>query len=210
MVPSSWTGRRQALRLIPLATLALLAGCAQEGDFGRPKAGAWNSLIETTGTLAAREREEPASTFPFTDEERACAIAPGASSCRRPGTTRSRTFSPISRAPGCCRLLADRRSAAYHDTLMAESFRSPVSRYRRLSEDIGIDARLIPQFAALAMRVKEGDALRLRSLPFAKSLDDGDVHQAAMRVAENRCLIAWVRFETDAAPAATAMLSSIS
>ncbi|RZK92044.1 MAG: hypothetical protein EOO66_10905, partial [Methylobacterium sp.] len=71
MVPFSRTGRRQALRLAPFATLALLAGCAQEGDFGRPKAGAWNSLIETTGTLAAREREEPASAFPFTDEERA-------------------------------------------------------------------------------------------------------------------------------------------
>ena len=53
-----------------LAILALLTGCAQEGDFGRPKASAWNSLVETTGTLAAREREEPASAFPFTDDER--------------------------------------------------------------------------------------------------------------------------------------------
>ena len=65
MVPLFRTGRRQALRLhalrlISLAIPALLAGCAQEGDFGRPKTGAWNSLIETTGTLAAREREERA------------------------------------------------------------------------------------------------------------------------------------------------------
>lgn len=197
MVPSSWTGRRQALRLIPLATLALLAGCAQEGDFGRPKAGAWNSLIETTGTLAAREREEPASSFPFTDEERTLrdrawrflmpAAGHDAFTDILANLTRSRVLPASWRADD---------PAAYHDTLMAEGFRSPVSRYRRLSEDIGTDARLIPQFAALALRVKEGDALRLRSLPFAKSLDDHGVRQAALRVAENRCLIAWVRFET--------------
>ena len=38
--------------------------------------------------------------------------------------------------------------------------------------------------------------MRLRSLPFVKTLDDHDIHHAAMRVAENRCLIAWVRLET--------------
>ena len=40
--------------------LLLLGACAQEGDFGRPAPSAWNSLIETTGTLAARERGAPA------------------------------------------------------------------------------------------------------------------------------------------------------
>lgn len=197
MVPFSRTGRRQALRLAPFVTLALLAGCAQEGDFGRPKAGAWNSLIETTGTLAAREREEPASAFPFTDEERA--LRDRAWRFLMPAAGHDAFTDILANLTRTRVLPASWRTddpAAYHDTLMAESFRSPVSRYRRLSEDIGTDARLIPQFAAVAMRVKEGDALRLRSLPFAKGLDDGDVRQAAMRVAENRCLIAWVRFET--------------
>jgi hypothetical protein len=41
--------------------------------------------------------------------------------------------------------------------------------------------------------VNDADALRLRSLPFVRVLDDFDVRNAAMRVAENRCLIAWVR-----------------
>ncbi|TXN19374.1 hypothetical protein FV225_28500, partial [Methylobacterium sp. WL93] len=85
--------------------------------------------------------------------------------------------------------------AAYHDALVAEPARSPVSRYRRLSEDATADARLIPPFVAIAARVIDADALRLRSLPFARALDDVDVRNAAMRVAENRCLIAWVRLE---------------
>lgn len=189
--------RPRSRHLTPLAILVLLTGCAQQGDFGRPKAGAWNSLVETTGTLAAQEREEPASTFPFTDEERTLrdrawrflmpAAGHEAFTDALANLTRTRVLPPSWRTDD---------PAAYHDILMAEAFRSPVSRYRRLSEDIGADARLIPQFVALAVRVKDADALRLRSLPFAKSLDDGDVRQAAMRVAENRCLIAWVRLET--------------
>jgi hypothetical protein len=202
MSPNLDTGRPRARppwRTGPagLALLALLAGCAQEGDFGRSKPSAWNSLVETTGTLAARERSEPASAFPFTDDERSLrdrawrflmpAAGRDAFTDVLANLTRSRLLPPSWRT-------AD--PAAYHDTLMGDAFRSPVSRYRRLSEDIGTDARLIPQFAALAVRVKEADALRLRSLPFVKTLDDRDVRHAAMRVAENRCLIAWVRLET--------------
>jgi hypothetical protein len=84
----------------------------------------------------------------------------------------------------------------YHDELISGSFRSQYSRYSRLAEDAGNDGRLIPPFAATAARVLEADKLRLRTLPFAKSLKDDDVRDAAMRVAENRCLIAWVRLET--------------
>lgn len=198
MSPICRTSRSAApARLFPVALLVLLAGCAQEGDFGRPKASAWNSLVETTGTLAAREREEPASDFPLTDDERTLRdrawrfLMPSAGrdafTDLLANLTRSRLLPPNWRSSD---------PAAYHDTLMDGAFRSPVSRYRRLSEDIGADARLIPQFAALAARVKEADALRLRSLPFVKALDDHDIRHAAMRVAENRCLIAWVRLET--------------
>ena len=179
-------------------TLAFVTGCAQEGDFGRPKPGAWNGLIETTGTLAAGERGEPASAFPLTDDEvtlrdrawRFLMPAAGhdAFTDILANLTRSRVL-PRSWRPDA--------PAAYYATLMDGPFRSPVSRYHRLSEDIGIDARLLPVFAATAARVIQADALRLRSLPFAKSLDDRDVRQAALRVAENRCLVAWVRTETD-------------
>ena len=202
-VPVPIAGARR--RTSPVATCAvtaafltaLLAACAQQGDFGRPKAGAWNALIETTGTLAARERGEPASAFPLTDDEqtlRARAwrfLMPAAPQAAfidvLANLTRARVLPPSWR-PGDV--------AAYHDGLVAEPARSPVSRYRRLSEDAVADARLIPPFVAIAARVIDADALRLRSLPFAKALDDVDVRNAAMRVAENRCLIAWVRLET--------------
>ncbi|GJE29343.1 hypothetical protein [Methylobacterium organophilum] len=185
----------RASRLILLAPLCLVA-CAQQGDFGRPAKSAWNDLVETTGTLAAREREEPASAFPLTDDERVLrdrawrflmpAQGHAAFEDVLANLTRTRVLPPNWREPNV---------AAYHDGLLSESFRSPVSRYRRLSEDAGADGRLIPVFVATAARVIEADAFRLRSLPFARTLDDFDVRNAAMRVAENRCLIAWVRLE---------------
>ncbi|WP_430911288.1 hypothetical protein [Methylobacterium sp. sgz302541] len=177
-----------------LAPLVLLGACAQEGDFGRPKPGAWNSLVETTGTLAARTRGEPASAFAFTDDETVLrdrawrflmpAFTRDAFLDVLANLTRTRVLPPSWRWP---------EVADYHDSLMAGAFRSPVSRYRRLGDDIVADGRLIPLFAATAQRVIDADALRLRSLPFVKTLEDDDVREAAMRVGENRCLIAWVR-----------------
>ena len=190
--------RRGAVLLPPVALLLGLAACAQEGDFGRPAPSAWNSLVATTGTLAADLRREPASAFPLTDDEQVLRdrawrfLMPSAGrdafTDLLANLTRTRVLPPTWR-------VAD--EAAYHETLLSDSFRSPVSRYRRLSEDVTADGRLIPAFVATAMRVKEADALRLRSLPYVRTLGDDDVRDAAMRVAENRCLIAWVRLETE-------------
>lgn len=197
-VPPPHSGRHGA-RVAAASALLILAGCAQEGDFGRPAPSAWNSLVATTGTLAAGEREEPASRFALTDDEATLrdrawrflmpAAGRDAFTSVLANLTRTRVLPPTWRPSD---------AADYQDTLMAEAFRSPVSRYRRLSEDIIADGRLIPLFAATALRVKDADALRLRSLPFVRTLGDDDVREAAMRVAENRCLIAWVRLETHA------------
>ena len=184
-------------RRIALASLVLLTGCAQEGDFGRPAAGTWNAAIDTTGTITARLRDEPASLFAMTDDERTLrdrawrylmpAQARDAFLDILANLTRTRVFPPNWR---------DDDPDAYYEGLVGQDFRSQVSRYNRLSEDAVADGRLLPLFAATAQRVIEADSLRLRSLPFAKSLDDEAVREAAMRVAENRCLIAWVRLET--------------
>ncbi|KQP13040.1 MULTISPECIES: hypothetical protein [Methylobacterium] len=177
--------------------MLLMGGCAQKGDFGRPAPSAWNSLVATTGTLAAQYRNEPASDFSLTDDERTLRdrawrfLMPAAESetftDALANLTRTRVLPPSWREDDV---------TSYHAALVAEPFRSPVSRYRRLADDITADARLIPLFVATAARVANADTLRLRSLPFVKSLDDESIRQAAMRVAENRCLVAWVRLET--------------
>ncbi len=188
---------RRATALPLIVSLGLLAACAQKGDFGRPKPGVWNDLIDTTGTIVASERGGPASFAPLTDDERDLrgrawrflmpADTEEAFLDILANLTRARVLPPAWRDPAPGR---------YYDSLVGPDFRSPVSRYRKLTDDAVADARLIPPFAALAARVADADAKRLRSLPFARTLDDDTVRQAAMRVAENRCLVAWVRLET--------------
>lgn len=177
--------------------MVLVTACAQEGDFGRPAPSAWNSLVESTGAIAAGQRGEPSSVFPLTDEERTLRdrawrfLMPAEGRAAfvdiLANLTRTRVLPPSWRFDDI---------EGYHDGLVAEAFRSPYSRYARLSEDATADGRLVPLFAATASQVIEADRLRLRSLPFAGSFDDFAVRNAAMRVAENRCLIAWVRLET--------------
>ncbi|MEH3144751.1 MAG: hypothetical protein PGN34_05260 [Methylobacterium frigidaeris] len=185
--------------VLPLMALPLVAACAQMGDFGRPAPSAWNSLIDSAGEVAARERGEPASFFPYTDDERV--LRDRAWRFLMPARERSLFEAALANLTRARVLPVDWRPSdptSYYAAVMGEPFRSPVSRYRRLSDDIVADGRLIPAFAETAARVVRADAARLKSLPFIRTLDDADVRSAAMRVAENRCLIAWVRVETGA------------
>jgi hypothetical protein len=85
--------------------------------------------------------------------------------------------------------------AAYFRALMRDGGPSPASRYRRLSEDAAADAKLIGPFALVAARVGQADEARIKSLAFVRDLTTDDAREAALRVAENRCLVAWVRVE---------------
>lgn len=191
--------RRIARPAAACALAAILGACAQTGDFGRPAPGAWNGLVAATGTRAADARDEPASAFPLTDDERTLrARAWRLLMPARVGEVLDDALANLVRARVLPASWHPGAVAAYHDGLAAEEARSPVSRYRRLAEDATADARLVAPFAALAARVNEADGLRLRNLPFARTLDDDAVRDAAMRVAENRCLIARVRLELGA------------
>ncbi|TGD94829.1 hypothetical protein [Methylobacterium nonmethylotrophicum] len=182
-----------------LLALPLVAACVQQGDFGRPAPTAWNSLIDAAGTFAAHERGEPASLFPFTEDERA--LRDRAWRFLMPARERNAFEAALSNLTRARVLPVGWRLSdptAYYEAITAGPFRSVVSLYRRLSDDLVADGRLIPAFAETAARVVRADLTRLQSLPFIATLDDRDVRSAAMRVAENRCLIAWVRLETAA------------
>ncbi|MCJ2050451.1 hypothetical protein [Methylobacterium sp. J-070] len=189
--------RRHTARLLPTgAALALLAACTQTGDFGRPRTGVWNGLIDTTGSFSTHDRGRLLLDSGLTDDEQA--LRDRAWRFVQPASTFA-AFQDLVLGLASAHAMPPAwrfdEVGAYYAALTAEPSRSPVSRYRALGDDATADARLIPIFTALAARVIDADAARLRSLPFAKTLDDADVRRAAQRVAENRCLIAWVRVE---------------
>lgn len=173
-----------------------LGACVETGDFGRPRATVWSDLTERTGTVAATLRGEPVSGFMLTDDE--TELRDRAWRFLMPAHERAwftRALSELTRTRVLPPAMHPVNPAVYHANLMGGDLRSPASRYRRLGEDILADAKLIGPFAAAAGRVLEADRVRLGALPHVSDLRMAEIRQAAARVAENRCLIVWVRRE---------------
>ncbi len=192
-------GGRAARRFCFAILLSLnAAGCGQTGDFGRPRASLWNDVVlPTAGSLAAQLRNEPVSRYISTDDEDE--LRDRAWRFLMPAHERSwfeRIIADLVRTRVLPVHLHPVDRTAYHRALVGGSFRSPASRYGRLSDDAHADLKLIGPFATRASRVIAADRVRLRSLAYVRSLDEEQAHQAVARVAENRCLIAWVRDET--------------
>lgn len=179
-----------------LACIAL-AACAETGDLGRPRASVWNDLIlPATGSIAAARRGEAVSSYPLTDAEDE--LRDRSWRFLMPAHERARFEAEVANLVRTRVLPAayhpsDRRT--YLAALTAAPFTSPASRFRRIGEDAEADARLIGPFARVALAVMEADRLRLKSLPFVDLLTEAEIADAAARVAENRCLVAWVKAE---------------
>lgn len=189
-------GRPLVSCLVGLAVVGLGA-CTQTGDFGRQRPSIWNDASSATGSLAARVRGEPVSNFIFTDDEKE--LRDRAFRFLSPAHERAwfeRVVAELARTGILPAAAHPSDPIGYHQALMAGPLRSPVSRYRRLSEDAAADIKLIGPFEATAAKVLNSDVIRLRSLAYVRDLGPDQVENATARVTENRCLIAWVVLAT--------------
>jgi hypothetical protein len=195
--------RGRAFGLIGVALSVLLSACVETGDFGRPRPSIWNDALSTTGSIAAGARGEPVSAYVFTDDEEE--LRRRAWRFLMPAHERAwfeRQLANVVRARVLPVAAQPNGRAVYFAALMSDHGRSPASRYRRLSEDVFADAKLIEPFAFAAARVITADEARLRALAYVRELTAEQAREAALRVGENRCLIAWVRWEIEGRTAA--------
>lgn len=186
---------RAALFLaIPLAIVA----CAPQGDLGRPAPSLLTDrALPFVGRIAAELRGEPASWMILTDDERELRrrawrfLMPA-----HEGQSIEAAIAELSRARVLPPLSAP--VEGYHHALVASRGDSPAPLFRRIAEDAQADRALLPPFLAIATRVMEADEARLKMLLHVTTLVEGEARAAAARVAENRCLVAWVRDEAGA------------
>ncbi|MGY6570421.1 MAG: hypothetical protein ACXIVE_15620 [Salinarimonas sp.] len=196
-------GAARARPALHLATMILLAGmigaCARTGDLGRPAPSIWNDTIfPFAGKIAAESRGEPVSWFMLTDDERE--LRDRAWRFLMPAHERAffqRQVAELSRTRILPRMILRHDRDAYLRPLYWNGGQSPAPLFRRIAEDAHADAALIVPFVALAREVIENDSLRLQVMLNARDLEPYRAEAAAARIAENRCLIAWVRAEAD-------------
>lgn len=175
-------------------TALMLAGCARTGDLGRPAPSVWNDrVMPFAGLVAAEARGEAVSWFMFTDDERV--LRDRAWRFLMPAHEKAffqRQLAELARTRILPRspLINDER--AYLRPLRWSRGQSPAPLFNRIAEDASADRALITPFVRLARSVLASDEARLELMMQAGTLGEFQAHSATARIAENRCLIAWV------------------
>lgn len=193
----AWTSARTTRTrtgLTALCLAGLLGACAERGDLGRPQASFWNStILPTAGSWAALARNEPVSMFHLTDDE--MELRARSWNFIMPAHERSWFDTQVQELARTRIIPASEQSvdpSAYHRALTGEAFRSPVSRYNRLHDDIQSDRALIVAFINVAGKVTQADRIRLKALAHSSHIPWENAAEADARVAENEGLVLWV------------------
>lgn len=179
--------------LAALAALALLAGCATNGDFDeihpslvRDDMHDWLSRDATAGTPAFP------STFELTDSERQ--LRDLAYPLIEQPFDRQQPYS-VAGEYGVIgsnhRVAFDRTDYANH--LFGSRARSPATRYAQITDDIRNDITRLPQFFETATHVLDIDQKRRKSLAYISGLSPSERDNALRRINENASLVSLVR-----------------
>lgn len=185
-----------AARLLAGAGLLLLAACGRNdlGDFGRRADNSiTGTILPSAGVVAAWWRGDPASLYPFTDDE--IELRDRAWRFLMPSHDKANLQQAIAEL-AYTRVLPPLPHSGrnhYHLLLMAEDYRSVSSRYAKLGQDTEADRLLMIPFSQAAAKVCAADRVRALALKDVKQLTHIQREQAIARIAENRMLIDWVR-----------------
>lgn len=180
--------------LAALCLATLLGACAERGDLGRPQVSFWNgTVLPTVGSWSALARTEPVSMFHLTDDE--MELRARSWNFIMPAHERSWFDTQVQELARTRIIPASEQSVdptAYHRALTGEAFRSPVSRYNRLHDDIQSDRTLIIAFINIAGKVTQADRIRMKALAHSSHIAWETAAEADARVAENEGLVLWV------------------
>ncbi len=162
------------------------------GDFGRPAPSIWrDTFLPAAGFASGAARGEPPSTFSLTDDEQQ--MRDRAWRYIMPAHEKSyfyRVLGELARTHVLPKEAVVPDPAIYKRAIGADT-RSPVSRYRRLTDDIDADRALIPPFAAVTARVEAADDIRRGAMRHL-SVQGYERENAELRLAENLGLAIWV------------------
>ena len=176
-----------------LAALALLAGCATNGDFGEVHPSlVRDDIHDWLGRDVTASTASFPSTFELTDSERQ--LRDLAYPLIEQPFDRQQPFS-VAGEYGVIgsnhRGAFDRTDYANH--LFGSRARSPAARYAQITDDIRNDITRLPQFFETATYVLDIDLKRRKSLAYISGLSSSERDNALRRINENASLVSLVR-----------------
>ncbi|WP_439573073.1 hypothetical protein [Phreatobacter sp.] len=176
-----------------------LAGCAPQGDLGRPAPNVLNDeIMPWLGDHAARQRGEPVSGYAMTDAERELRqLGYGLMMPTHPLDRWNQFWAELRRTRIGDPVAYDPDPRGYCRTLAREAYRSSTSRFVRMTDDMRADRQRIRPFCAKAVQVAEADRVRAGALGYIPDLSPVEVRSARDRIAENRMIVRWVRHGLD-------------
>ncbi len=164
------------------------------GDFGRrPDNLVTGTILPSAGLVSAWWRGDPASLYPFTDDE--IELRDRAWRFLMPSHDKANLQQTLAEL-AYTRVLPPMPHSGrnhYHLLLMAEDYRSVASRYAKIGQDVEADRLLMVPFSQAAAKVCAADRVRALALNDVREISHIQREQAVARIAENRMLIDWVR-----------------
>jgi hypothetical protein len=175
-------------RLLALALLSLLAGCAN-GDFKdvRPSL-VRDDVHDWVGSAAAGKADQALPPLQLTDDERS--LRDLAYPLIQPPFERKtwyQVFGEYGHIDSDHQWSYDRGAYAAH--LLGDRYRSASARYARLDDDIHDDATRLPQFFETAARVLDMDRKRRESMAYVPGLSPTERAVALRRMRENAAIV---------------------
>jgi hypothetical protein len=181
-------------RVFVLAALSLLAGCGtNNGDFGEVRSTfVRDDMHDWLSNDAIAGRSTLPSSFRLTDDERQ--LRDLAYPLIEAPYDRQQWYSAFGEYN---ETLSDPRTAfdraEYARRLTTSRYRSPSSRYSRLTDDIQNDITRLPQFFETAARVLDIDDKRRKSLAYISDINPKERDNAFRRIRENTSLVSVVQ-----------------
>ena len=176
-----------------LAALLFLAGCGAKSDFGEVNPVlVRDDIHDWVGPYAVGGTQTPSSSFELTEDERQ--LRDLAYPLIEPPYNRQQWYS-VAAEYGMLR--GDRHAAidrsVYASKLLSSRYRSSLTRYSQLIDDIRNDTTNMPQFFEAAARVRDIDQKRQKSLAYISELSASERGDAFRRIKENASIVSLVR-----------------
>lgn len=177
--------------LVATATVILLTGCSNKGDFGRTEPSFFeDKILPVTRTFVGMVRGVATSDYPLTQDEKALRDLSRDLANPNKRASAEKTLMRQAQAAGIAKNKYEKKRRLRHDVgLEAARYRSPYRQHYALLYAVKDDVRLTERFTDSSRRVYKTDSIRYRRLVSSSDLSGDQIRNVTARLKDNREIV---------------------